>query len=215
MPAVRKPSLEEQEKERVKRERRRQYAQDMESFADQDPSDVLDEYAGLVEKIRFLNDQIDTLKSRKSIIEAWAITYAGNTGIDKISSRAGTLSISEAMRATYEPEKWNDILIGLVGVNFDAAVVAALKIHASTDLGNRDFVENTIRGCLTPGNLHVVQRRLTDTKVADLAIEGVPLPDGLGLEPYDRIHWTAAKKKVVANTASDGPEPLGTGDAEA
>lgn len=202
-------SLEEQERERVKRERRRQYAIDVAEFDNRDPADILEEYAGLVEQIRDLNAQIDTLKGRKSVIEAWAIRHAGNTGLDKISSRAGTLSISESMRATYEPEKWNDILLGLVGVDFPRAIEVAQAITAGKcRTGGAKAIESAIRSCLTPGNLHVVQRRLTDTKVADLAIDGVPLPDGLGLEPYDKIHWTAAKKKIVANLA-DAAEPDG------
>jgi hypothetical protein len=37
------------------------------------------------------------------------------------------------------------------------------------------------------GNEHIIQRRLTDSRVLDLVKSGVALPEGLGLESYVKI----------------------------
>ena len=47
--------------------------------------------------------------------------------------------------------------------------------------------ESIIGALIGSGYGHVVQRRLTDTKVEEMFNNGVPLPDGLSLEAFDNL----------------------------
>jgi len=44
-----------------------------------------------------------------------------------------------------------------------------------------------VRWAVESGNDHIVQRRLTDAKVLELIDNGVPLPDGLGVEAFTAL----------------------------
>lgn len=82
-----------------------------------------------------------------------------------------------------------------------------LGIHAATGLeslsGNGmgvTFKDDAMRARYAPeqwnaiakwaaetGNMHIIQRRLSDAKIVDLVMEGVQLPEGLTLETYTSI----------------------------
>lgn len=47
--------------------------------------------------------------------------------------------------------------------------------------------DGIVRWAVETGNLHVIQRRLTDGKILDLVREGTELPEGLTLAPYTKI----------------------------
>lgn len=182
-------------------ERRRAFAQSIGRDLQRTPAENVAEYADIVDQIRRLNAQVDSLEERKRQIEAWAIKHASDTGIDKFSTSHGTLSVSEKMRACYETDRWNDILLSLVGIDYERVRHFAKMVKKALSEPDHEAIEYHIRCALTPGNLHVIQRRLTDAKVEELAISGIPLPNGLRLEPYDRVYWAPSRNKVVENEA--------------
>lgn len=46
---------------------------------------------------------------------------------------------------------------------------------------------NIVKWAAETGNDHIVQRRLTDSRVVELVANGVALPDGLTLETYTKV----------------------------
>jgi len=48
--------------------------------------------------------------------------------------------------------------------------------------------KEVVAWAVASGNEHIIQRRLTDSKVVDLIASGIPLPDGLSVETYTKMN---------------------------
>ena len=57
----------------------------------------------------------------------------------------------------------------------------------SNDECDDSDVEECVRKMLTPGNLHAIGRSLVSSRVEQLAVDGVSLPDGLRLDAYTKV----------------------------
>lgn len=114
-------------------------------------------------------------------------------GLDKFSTDYGTISVPEKDVAAYDPDKYDGILVALVGVEIDDDRLNALDVAMQAHADGREEVgqvEAAIRAFISKGRLDVLQRRFTDSKVADLAISESGLPEGLRLEPVKKASFT-------------------------
>ncbi len=115
----------------------------------------------LLSELRSIKDRGDELaeeqkklSERRQQIEYALMDFHKTTGLASFSGAGISVFFDdEAMRATYDPEKWNEVC----------------------------------EWAVKTGNQHIIQRRLTDSKVLDLIDAGVALPAGLGVESYVKI----------------------------
>lgn len=60
--------------------------------------------------------------------------------------------------------------------------------HKTTANYDPEKWDSILRWAVKTGNSHIFQRRMTDAKVEQLALDGVELPDGLSLEQIDKLN---------------------------
>lgn len=101
-----------------------------------------------------LNERLAVVKARRDQIERDLLAFHKTTGLTSFSGAGIGVTVDpSAMRAGYDPEKWNDL----------------------------------VNWCAATGNQHLIQRRLTDSRVIDLWETTGALPEGLKLESYTKI----------------------------
>lgn len=116
--------------------------------------ELLHEYRTVLDRLAELAAKEKSLTEARALLETELKQRAESAGVNAFSSDEISVTITEALRAAYDPEKWNDI----------------------------------VKWAVDTGNMHVIQRRLTDAKLEQLLLDGVPFPDGLRLEPVTKLN---------------------------
>lgn len=154
---------------------------------------------------RRMLDDIDTLHEWEKQLnracdecEARYMAFAEKLGMEgsPIKSKWLTVTIDEKMKAVYEPQNYEKIIAGLVGIDAEA-VADAIKAMPVIEAGSR--LVDAVRAGIRIGNLDVIQRRFTDTKVEALAMSDAGLPEGLSITPQK----FARKSRAVGTVPVD------------
>lgn len=122
---------------------------------------------GLLEELRGILDEREQLASRDQ----------------ELSSRKS--EIERALIEYHEASGLETVKGGGLSISFDPSATRAKYDPESWAA--------IVRWAVETGNEHLVQRRLTDSRVADLVANGIPLPDGLTLETYCKVSTRRTK----------------------
>lgn len=82
----------------------------------------------------------------------------------------------------------------LLSIHESTGLVAMANDYISVSVEDKDRAtyapdcwDDVLKWAVETGNMNIIQRRLSDAKVVALIGEGIPLPAGLGIEPYKKI----------------------------
>jgi phage shock protein A len=99
-----------------------------------------------------------------------------NSELSKLESEKSQLEA--ALMHAHEEQGVDSFKGGGLTVSFAQAFRAKYEPEKWTSI---------VKWAVETGNEHLIQRRLTDTKVVELVDGGIALPDGLNLEGYTKI----------------------------
>lgn len=150
-------------------------------------------------------DQINADLKRVNLqiaeFEHWARMHCEETGTDIIRSPGAglTVTVRDALRVAYDPDRYDEIMLSLVGVDQLKAVDAAGKILRLSDKEKppknlAERVTALVRSCLTPGDMYLSGRGFVSSRVEKLSTDGGELPDGLRLDGYTKVGITRTER---------------------
>jgi len=154
--------------------------------------DNVREWRAIQDAISETNARLKHLTSRKERLKWWAIKYGEREGIDQIRGPGGTVSLKPGLQSQYED--WEAVVLSLIGVYVDVDLwtefIGLVHEFAGNFEGGEEKIVEAIRKCINFGNLHVVQHRLTDTRVEDLYVAGEEIGGGLTMNEFTKVSFT-------------------------
>ena len=88
---------------------------------------LMAECRAIIDKLEALGEQEQPLRQRKSEIELELLRFSESSGLQSFSSSGLSCNIQEKTRATYAPDKWNEILAWAVQHGAETAIQRRLS----------------------------------------------------------------------------------------